>query len=181
MVRERATQHAITITVEGSADGVDTVVADEPAIQAGGPQPAVQRRQVHPRTAAAFSSAPTPRGPTSWSRSPTPGSGFLPRTRSGSSKSFQQGRRGAPKEEGHGSRLTLSRRIVGLFRRKDVAQEHSRGRKARSASRSPTLLERHGRGRLVRARRSCPSSSSVDDDRASLISCPPNLDVHRLG
>jgi CheY-like chemotaxis protein len=113
MVRERATQHAIAVTVE-VADGVDTVVADE-----------LRFKQVVLNllsNAVKF----TPDGGSVSVRAYREGTdlvvtvtdsgiGVPPEDQERIFESFQQGRRGAPKEEGTGLGLTLSRRIVGLF------------------------------------------------------------------
>ena len=113
MVRERATRHAITVTVE-VADDVDTIVADE-----------LKFKQVVLNllsNAVKF----TPDGGTVSVRAYREGTdlmvtvtdtgiGVPPEDQERIFESFQQGRRGAPKEEGTGLGLTLSRRIVGLF------------------------------------------------------------------
>jgi signal transduction histidine kinase len=113
MVRERATQHAITITVK-VADGVDTVVADElrfkqvvlnllsNAVKFTPDGGSVSVRAYPDGTDLVVTVADT-------------GVGVPPEDQERIFESFQQGRRGAPKEEGTGLGLTLSRRIVGLF------------------------------------------------------------------
>jgi CheY-like chemotaxis protein len=113
MVRERATQHAITITVK-VADGVDTVVADElrfkqvvlnllsNAVKFTPDGGSVSVRAYPDGTDLVVTVADT-------------GIGVPPEDQERIFESFQQGRRGAPKEEGTGLGLTLSRRIVGLF------------------------------------------------------------------
>jgi signal transduction histidine kinase len=113
MVRERATQHAITVTVD-VADGVDTVVADE-----------LRFKQVVLNllsNAVKF----TPDGGSvsvrAWRKGTElnvtvtdTGIGVAPEDQERIFETFQQGRRGAPKEEGTGLGLTLCRRIVELF------------------------------------------------------------------
>lgn len=113
MVRERATQHAITVTVD-VADDVGTIEADE-----------LRFKQVVLNllsNAVKF----TPDGGTVSVRGYRNGTELLVSvTDTGIGvpvedqelifESFQQGRRGAPKEEGTGLGLTLSRRIVWLF------------------------------------------------------------------
>jgi CheY-like chemotaxis protein len=113
MVRERATQHAITITVE-VADGVDTVMADElrfkqvvlnllsNAVKFTPDGGSVSVRAYREGTDLVVTVTDT-------------GIGVPPEDQERIFESFQQGRRGAPKEEGTGLGLTLSRRIVGLF------------------------------------------------------------------
>ena len=64
MVRERAAAHAITVTVE-VADDVGHDRDRRAAVQAGGAQPALQRRQVHARRRQRCRCAPTATGPTS--------------------------------------------------------------------------------------------------------------------
>ena len=81
-------------------------------------------------------------------------------------ESFQQGRRGAPKEEGTGLGLTLSRRIVGLFGGR-MWLESTPGVGSTFGFSIPGLPEQadevacRGRGEL-------PVVVLVDDDRASL-------------
>ena len=113
MVRERATQHAITITVD-VGDDIDTVTADE-----------LRFKQVVLNllsNAVKF----TPDGGSVCVRAYREGTvltvtvtdtgiGVPPEDQERIFESFQQGRRGAPKEEGTGLGLTLSRRIVELF------------------------------------------------------------------
>ena len=113
MVRERATLHAITVTVE-VADDVGMIEADE-----------LRFKQVVLNllsNAVKF----TPDGGSVSIRAYREGNelmvtvtdtgiGVPPEDQERIFESFQQGRRGAPKEEGTGLGLTLSRRIVGLF------------------------------------------------------------------
>src|SRR5882757_7089641 len=113
MVRERATQHAITIAVE-VADGVDTIVADElrfkqvvlnllsNAVKFTPDGGSVSVRAYPDGTDLVVTVADT-------------GIGVPPEDQERIFESFQQGRRGAPKEEGTGLGLTLSRRFVGLW------------------------------------------------------------------
>ena len=58
-------------------------------------------------------------------------------------ESFQQGRRGAPKEEGTGLGLTLSRRIVGLFGGR-MWLESTPGRRKHVRLLDPGALRQHG-------------------------------------
>ena len=66
MVRERAALHAITVTME-VADDVEMVDADELRFKQVVLNLSPTPSSSHP-TAAAFPSAPTARGPSSWSR-----------------------------------------------------------------------------------------------------------------
>jgi signal transduction histidine kinase len=113
MVRERATMHAITVTVEVT-DDVGTIDADELRFKQ------VVLNLLH--NAVKF----TPdggrvsvrayrEGPELIVTVTDTGIGVPPEDQERIFESFQQGRRGAPKEEGTGLGLTLSRRIVGLF------------------------------------------------------------------
>jgi signal transduction histidine kinase/CheY-like chemotaxis protein len=113
MVRERATQHAITITVD-VGDDIDTVTADElrfkqvvlnllsNAVKFTPDGGSVSVRAYREGTVLTVTVTDT-------------GIGVPPEDQERIFESFQQGRRGAPKEEGTGLGLTLSRRIVELF------------------------------------------------------------------
>ena len=113
MVRERATLHAITVTVE-VADDVGTIVADVLKFKQvvlnllsnavkftpdGGSVSIRASREVNELTVTVTDT----------------GIGVPPEDQERIFESFQQGRRGAPKEEGTGLGLTLSRKIVDLF------------------------------------------------------------------
>jgi signal transduction histidine kinase len=113
MVRERAAVHAITVTVE-VADDVMMIVTDE--------------RRFKQVVLNLLSNAVkfTPDGGSVSIRAFRDGNeltvtvtdtgiGVPPEDQERIFESFQQGRRGAPKEEGTGLGLTLSRRIVGLL------------------------------------------------------------------
>jgi signal transduction histidine kinase/CheY-like chemotaxis protein len=113
MVRERAALHAITTTVE-VADDVGMLVADERrfkqvvlnllsnAVKFTPDGGSVSIRAFREGNALAVTVTDT-------------GIGVPPEDQERIFESFQQGRRGAPKEEGTGLGLTLSRRIVGLL------------------------------------------------------------------
>jgi CheY-like chemotaxis protein len=113
MVRERATLHAITVTVQ-VADDVDTIDADElrfkqvvlnlvtNAVKFTPDGGSVSIRAYRQGTELVVTVTDT-------------GIGVPPEDQERIFESFQQGGRGAPKEEGTGLGLTLSRRIVGLF------------------------------------------------------------------
>ncbi len=112
-VRERATVHEIGLTVEVAED-VDTVEADElrfkqvvlnlvsNAVKFTPDGGSVSIRAYRDETELIITVTDT-------------GIGVSPEDQELIFESFQQGRRGAPKEEGTGLGLTLSRRIVGLF------------------------------------------------------------------
>jgi signal transduction histidine kinase len=113
MVRERAALHAITLTVE-VGDDVGMLVADERrfkqvvlnllsnAVKFTPDGGSVSIRAFREGNALAVTVTDT-------------GIGVPPEDQERIFESFQQGRRGAPKEEGTGLGLTLSRRIVGLL------------------------------------------------------------------
>ncbi|MEN3319426.1 MAG: hypothetical protein V7643_2827 [Mycobacterium sp.] len=113
MVRERATSHAITVTVE-VADDIGTIEADElrfkqvvlnllsNAVKFSLDGGTVSVRACREGTDLVVTVADT-------------GIGVPVEDQERIFESFQQGRRGAPKEEGTGLGLTLSRRIVWLF------------------------------------------------------------------
>jgi signal transduction histidine kinase len=112
-VRERATQHAITVTVE-VADDVSTVYADERrfkqvalnlvhnAVKFTPDNGSVSVKAHHDGTELVVTVTDT-------------GIGVPVEDQERIFESFQQGRRGAAKEEGTGLGLTLSRRIVVLM------------------------------------------------------------------
>ncbi len=113
MVRERAAQHAIALTLD-VADDVDTIDADE-----------LRFKQVVLNLVANAVKF-TPDGGSVAVRACRDGNelvvtvadtgiGVPPEDQERIFESFQQGGRGAPKEEGTGLGLTLSRRIVGLM------------------------------------------------------------------
>jgi signal transduction histidine kinase len=113
MLRERATQHAIALSVQ-IADDIDMIEADE-----------LQLKKVVLNllsNAVKF----TPDGGSvsinAWREGTElnvtvtdTGIGVAPEDQERIFESFQQGRRGAPKEEGTGLGLTLCRKIVALF------------------------------------------------------------------
>ena len=113
MVRERATQHAITITVD-VADGIDTVVADELRFKQVVLNLLSNAVKFTP-DGGSVSVRAFPDGIDLVVTVTDTGIGVPPEDQERIFESFQQGRRGAPKEEGTGLGLTLSRRIVGLF------------------------------------------------------------------
>jgi signal transduction histidine kinase/CheY-like chemotaxis protein len=113
LVRERATQHAIAVTVE-VGDDIGTIDADElkfkqvalnlvsNAVKFTPDGGSVSVRAYREATDLVVTVTDT-------------GIGVPPEDQERIFESFQQGRRGAPKEEGTGLGLTLSRRFVGLW------------------------------------------------------------------
>jgi len=164
MVRERATQHAVTVTVE-VADDVDTVVADElrfkqvvlnllsNAVKFTPDGGSVSVRAYRVGTDLMITVTDT-------------GIGVPPEDQERIFESFQQGRRGAPKEEGTGLGLTLSRRIVGLFGGR-MWLESTPGVGSTFGFSIPGLPEQQDEGASPE-RDERPVVVLVDDDRASL-------------
>ena len=164
MVRERAALHAITVTMD-VADDVEMVDADElrfkqvvlnlvsNAVKFTPDGGSVSIRAYREGTALVVTVTDT-------------GIGVPPEDQERIFESFQQGRRGAPKEEGTGLGLTLSRRIVGLFGGR-MWLESTPGVGSTFGFSVPGLPEQRdevawpGRGEL-------PVVVLVDDDRASL-------------
>ena len=164
MVRERAAQHAITVTVQ-VADDVETVVADElrfkqvvlnlvsNAVKFTPDGGSVSIRAYREGNELIVTVADT-------------GIGVPPEDQERIFESFQQGRRGPSKEEGTGLGLTLSRRIVGLFSGR-MWLESTPGIGSTFGFAIPGLPQREdqvaspGSGEL-------PVVVLVDDDRASL-------------
>ena len=164
MVRERAAQHAIAVTVD-VADDVGTIEADE-----------LRFKQVVLNllsNAVKF----TPDGGTVSLRAYREGTDLMVTvTDTGIGvpvedqerifESFQQGRRGAPKEEGTGLGLTLSRRIVWLFGGR-MWLESTPGVGSTFGFSIPGVLQ-SGAELGSTARDDLPVVLLVDDDRASL-------------
>jgi signal transduction histidine kinase/ActR/RegA family two-component response regulator len=164
MLRERATRHAITVTVEVAED-VGTVELDElkfkqvvlnllsNAVKFTPDGGSVSVRAYRDGTALAVTVTDT-------------GIGVAPEDQERIFESFQQGRRGAPKEEGTGLGLTLSRRFIGLFGG-TMWLESTLGAGSTFGFSIPGMFERQqeviapGNGKL-------PVIVLVDDDRASL-------------
>jgi signal transduction histidine kinase/CheY-like chemotaxis protein len=164
MVRERATLHAIAVTLQ-VADDVGMVEADElrfkqvvlnlvsNAVKFTPDGGSVSIRAYREGTELVVTVTDT-------------GIGVPPEDQERIFESFQQGGRGAPKEEGTGLGLTLSRRIVGLFGGR-MWLESTPGAGSTFGFSIPGLPERGdevaspGRGEL-------PVVVLVDDDRASL-------------
>jgi signal transduction histidine kinase/ActR/RegA family two-component response regulator len=164
MVRERAALHAITVTVE-VADDVGMVEADElrfkqvvlnllsNAVKFTPDGGSVSVRAYREGSALVVTVTDT-------------GIGVPPEDQERIFESFQQGRRGAPKEEGTGLGLTLSRRIVGLFGGR-MWLESTPGVGSTFGFSIPGLLERAAEVASPE-RGDLPVIVIVDDDRASL-------------
>jgi len=164
MVRERATLHAITVTVD-VADDVGMVEADElrfkqvvlnllsNAVKFTPDGGSVRIRAYRERNELIVTVTDT-------------GIGVPPEDQERIFESFQQGRRGAPKEEGTGLGLTLSRRIVGLFGGR-MWLESTPGVGSTFGFSIPGLLERPDEVASPE-RGDLPVIVIVDDDRASL-------------
>lgn len=164
MVRERATAHAITVTVEVT-ETIDTIEADE-----------LRFKQVVLNllsNAVKF----TPDGGTVTVRAYRDGTDLVITVKDTGIgvpvedqerifESFQQGRRGAPKEEGTGLGLTLSRRIVWLWGGR-MWLESSPGAGSTFGFSIPGVLH-EGPETGSTARENLPAVLLVDDDRASL-------------
>jgi signal transduction histidine kinase len=163
MVRERAALHAITVTVD-VADDVGMVEADElrfkqvvlnllsNAVKFTPDGGSVSIRACRERNELVVTVTDT-------------GIGVPPEDQERIFESFQQGRRGAPKEEGTGLGLTLSRRIVGLFGGR-MWLESTPGVGSTFGFSIPGLLERPDEAAPERG--GLPAIVLVDDDRASL-------------
>jgi CheY-like chemotaxis protein len=165
MVRERAALHAITVTVE-VADDVGMIVADE-----------LRFKQVVLNlvsNAVKF----TPDGGSVWIRAnrartelvvtvTDTGIGVPPEDQERIFESFQQGRRGAPKEEGTGLGLTLCRRIVGLFGGR-MWLESTPGAGSTFGFSIPAQTPERSDAVAPPAGGELPVVVLVDDDRASL-------------
>jgi CheY-like chemotaxis protein len=164
MVRERATLHAITVTVQ-VADDVGMVEADElrfkqvvlnlvsNAVKFTPDGGSVSIRAYREGTELVVTVTDT-------------GIGVPPEDQERIFESFQQGGRGAPKEEGTGLGLTLSRRIVGLFGGR-MWLDSTPGTGSTFGFSIPGLPER-GDEVASPLRGELPVVVLVDDDRASL-------------
>ena len=113
MVRERATLHAITLTVQ-VADDVGMVEADELRFKQVVLNLLSNAVKFTPDGGSVSVSAYRKGTELNVTVTDT-GIGVPPEDQERIFESFQQGRRGASKEEGTGLGLTLSRRIIGLF------------------------------------------------------------------
>jgi signal transduction histidine kinase/ActR/RegA family two-component response regulator len=164
MVRERATQHAIAVTVE-VVDDVGMIDADERrfkqvvlnlmsnAVKFTPDGGSVSVRAYRDGTALVVTVADS-------------GIGVPPEDQERIFESFQQGGRGAPKEEGTGLGLTLSRRIVELFGGR-MWLTSTPGKGSTFGFSIPGVLER-GDEVASAVHSELPVVVLVDDDRASL-------------
>src|SRR4029077_12280245 len=164
MVRERAAGHAITVPVE-VADGIDTIDADgllfkrvvlnllSNAVKFPPDNGGVSVRAYREGTDLMVTVTDT-------------GIGVPVEDQERIFESFQQGRRGAPKEEGTGLGLTLSRRIVWLFGGR-MWLESTPGVGSTFGFSIPGVLEQ-GSKVASTACDDVPVVLLVDDDRASL-------------
>ncbi|HZN78937.1 MAG TPA: GAF domain-containing protein [Mycobacterium sp.] len=162
MLRERATSHAITIGVE-VADGIDTIESDEllfkrvvlnllsNAVKFTPDKGTVTVRAYGEGTDLLVTVTDT-------------GIGVPAEDQERIFESFQQGRRGAPKEEGTGLGLTLSRRIVWLFGGR-MWLESTPGKGSTFGFSVPGMLRPAPEPHVSRH---LPVVLLVDDDRASL-------------
>jgi signal transduction histidine kinase/ActR/RegA family two-component response regulator len=167
MVRERAVVHGIALDLD-LGPGVDTVEADELRFKQvvlnlvsnavkftpdGGRVLVSARREGRDLTVAVTDSGP----------------GIPEDDRERIFESFQQGGRGAPKEEGTGLGLTLSRRIVQLFGGR-LWLESEEGSGSTFTFTLPVYPVVAADGSVTRADRddSRPTILLVEDDRASL-------------
>jgi signal transduction histidine kinase len=162
MLRERATSHAITIGVE-VADGIDTIESDE----------LLFKRVVLNLLSNAVKFTPDKgtvtvrayrEGIDLMVTVTDTGIGIPVEDQERIFESFQQGRRGAPKEEGTGLGLTLSRRIVWLFGGR-MWLESAPGNGSTFGFSVPGVLRPAPE---PDASRDLPVVLLVDDDRASL-------------
>jgi signal transduction histidine kinase/ActR/RegA family two-component response regulator len=164
MVRERATRHAIALSVQ-IADDIDTIEIDElrfkqvvlnlltNAIKFTPDGGSVSLRAYREATDLMVTVTDT-------------GIGVPPEDQERIFESFQQGRRGAPKEEGTGLGLTLSRRFVGLWGGR-MWLESTPGVGSTFGFSVPGLPE-HDDDVASPERDELPAVVLVDDDRASL-------------
>ena len=164
MVRERATLHAITLTVQ-VADDVGVVEVDELRFKQVVLNLLSNAVKFTPDGGSVSVSAYREGAELNVTVTDT-GIGVPPEDQERIFESFQQGRRGASKEEGTGLGLTLSRRIIGLFGGR-MWLESTPGEGSTFGFAIPGALQRQedvtsqGQGEL-------PVAVLVDDDRASL-------------
>jgi CheY-like chemotaxis protein/anti-sigma regulatory factor (Ser/Thr protein kinase) len=163
MVRERAALHAITVAVD-VADDVEMVEADELRFKQVVLNLLSNAVKFTPDGGSVCIRAYRERNDLVVTVTDT-GIGVAPEDQERIFESFQQGRRGAPKQEGTGLGLTLSRRIVGLFGGR-MWLESTPGVGSTFGFAIPGLLERPDAAEPERG--GLPVIVLVDDDRASL-------------
>ena len=178
MVRERATLHAITVTVRGRRRRRDDR-GRRAAIQAGGAQPALQRRQVHPRrrqrVRPRLPRGDRPRGHRDRHRHR--GARRGPGT---DLRVLPAGPPGSTEGGGHRPRTDAVPTHRRAVRRADVAGEHPGCRKHVRLL-DPGRCRSSGRGRLAWARRASASSFSSTTTGRRWTSSRPTWTVRRPG
>ncbi len=163
MVRERATLHAITLTVQ-VADDVGVVEADELRFKQVVLNLLSNAVKFTPDGGSVSVSAYRKGAELNVTVTDT-GIGVPPEDQERIFESFQQGRRGASKEEGTGLGLTLTRRIIGLFGGR-MWLESTPGEGSTFGFAIPGALQRQDV--TSPGQHELPVAVLVDDDRASL-------------
>lgn len=163
MLRERATAHAITISVE-VADGIDTIVSDELLFKRVALNLLSNAVKFTPDNGTVTVRA-SGEGAELMVTVTDTGIGVPVEDQERIFESFQQGRRGAPKEEGTGLGLTLSRRMVWLWGGR-MWLESTPGAGSTFGFSIPDVLQENLQGSA--AHEDLPAVLLVDDDRASL-------------
>jgi signal transduction histidine kinase len=164
MVRERASLHAITVTVH-VADDVGAIEADELRFKQVVLNLLSNAVKFTPDGGSVSVNAYRKGTELNVTVTDT-GIGVAPEDQERIFESFQQGRRGASKEEGTGLGLTLSRRIIGLFGGR-IWLESTPGEGSTFGFAIPGALQREDDVTSPGASE-LPVAVLVDDDRASL-------------
>ena len=164
MVRERATLHGITVTVQVAED-VGAVEADELRFKQVVLNLLSNAVKFTPDGGSVSVSAYRKGTELNVTVTDT-GIGVPPEDQERIFESFQQGRRGASKEEGTGLGLTLSRRIIGLFGGR-MWLESTPGEGSTFGFAIPGALQRE-EDSTSPGQSELPVAVLVDDDRASL-------------
>jgi signal transduction histidine kinase len=160
MLRERATQHAISVTTD-VADDIDTIEADERKFKQVVLN-LVSNAVKFTSDGGSVSLAAYREGTDLLVTVTDTGIGVPAEDQERIFESFQQGRRGAPKEEGTGLGLTLSRRFVWLWGGR-MWLESTPGKGSTFGFSVPRVMQRD---EVVPE--DLPVILLVDDDRASL-------------
>jgi CheY-like chemotaxis protein len=163
MLRERATQHAIALSVQ-IADDIDMIEADELQLKKVVLNLLTNAVKFTPDGGSVSINAWREGTELNVTVTDT-GIGVAPEDQERIFESFQQGRRGAPKEEGTGLGLTLCRRIVELFGGR-MWLESTPGAGSTFGFSVPGLPEQEDV--TLPERDKLPVVVIVDDDRASL-------------